>query len=127
MMGGPPRFRYGSGARSSSRRRDGSRDRDRPGSQLPQDIRANPAGPMERQEWMDALEDVKTRISAVELQQRNYAGRSNSIQSDVAEIANKVTYQEKLITDVTDKAATTEKHLIETCDNIVQKFATLAQ
>ena len=49
------------------------------------------------------------------------------MQSDIAEIASKVTYQEKLITDVTDKATTTEKNLLEACANIVNKFATLEQ
>ena len=49
------------------RSRDGRDGRSGP------DVRSGPAGPQERQEWLDALQDVKERVGTLESIQRNHA------------------------------------------------------
>ena len=61
---------YGSGARNDSvRRRQASREarrqRDRDAAQSGS-VRGTPSGPMESMEWLDALEDVKLRLTSME-------------------------------------------------------------
>ena len=64
---------YGSGAKSSpqQKRYDTSREARRPQTDPP--VRGIPAGPVEQLEWMDALEEVKTRVSTLERLQRTQA------------------------------------------------------
>ena len=68
----------GRSSRGHSSRGDRSRERSDNGSQpvLGTVIRSGPAGPQERQEWMDALADCKERISTLETNNRNLAQRS---------------------------------------------------
>ena len=66
---------HGFGARAQARSLPaGRRPRSREGraSALP-DIRAGPAGEQERQEWLDALQDVKERVTTLENVQRSHA------------------------------------------------------
>ena len=67
---------HGRLSRGHSSRSD--RSRERSGSQpiLGTVIRSGPAGPQERQEWMDALADCKKRITTLEASNRNLAQRS---------------------------------------------------
>ena len=62
----------GSGARLGSQRRryDTSRDRRR-GRPEETPTRGVPSGPVEQTEWLDALEDMKTRLTTVERLQRS--------------------------------------------------------
>ena len=64
--------RHGSPDRRSEPRRPRSRD-PRTSSQNEATLRSGPAGPMERQEWVDALANVQERITTVERSQRNLA------------------------------------------------------
>ena len=64
---------HGFGARAAARSLPaGRKARSRDGRDLP-DIRSGPAGVQERTEWLDALQDVKERISTVETTQRSHA------------------------------------------------------
>ena len=64
-------IRHGSDERGNNprlhSRRFSSRDRnDMRGSNLPAVERAMPVGPVERQDWLEALKDVESRISTLE-------------------------------------------------------------
>ena len=65
------------GRSTRSVRSDRSRDRSErsQSEQLPQ-MRSGPAGPQERMEWLDALQDCKTRIQQLEANNRSLAQKA---------------------------------------------------
>ena len=83
----PPDF-YGSGARSSSRRRrDASREARRQ-NQAQTDsppVRGTPPGPVERTEWTDALDDLKLRVHTLERLQRDQAAHIAANKDEVSQ------------------------------------------
>ena len=64
------------GRSSRSGRSDRSRERDSGEPVLGTVIRSGPAGPQERMEWLDALQDCQTRIQTLEANNRSLAQKA---------------------------------------------------
>ena len=86
--------RHGSDERSSGshRRQNRSRERTiggRTQSQPTLELRTGPAGVQERQEWMEALADVKERVTTLERNDRTKAGKIFRLESAYTEVAER--------------------------------------
>ena len=92
-MGMTGRAQHGHAERGRSTR-NRSRDRHGPRQYLPPQVdKTQPAGPMERSEWTDALADLSARISTIERTQSNHAqaiARMDTRASDHKAMSTKV-------------------------------------
>ena len=122
--------RHGSDERSSGSHRRQNRSRERTAgrtqSQPTLELRTGPAGVQERQEWMEALADVKERVTTLERNDRAKAGNIFRIESAVTEIADKVLSMDKdivaykaYLTGIIFENSNSIRHV---CDNLEAKI-----
>ena len=123
---------YGSGARlDSQRRRQASREarrqseRDAQAQHAAGNIRSSPSGPMERVEWLDALEDVKLRLTSMERMQRVNAERNATHSELTKNLADQLTAHKAEVDDVKNKMEIVNGKLDNFHTAVCTKYVTL--
>ena len=123
-----------SGRRSASARSERSRSQDEEGEGP---IRAVPAGPQERLDWLEAMSLTKNAVDTVERQSRKHAQDMAATEARVQElnerlvklenlgIEPRMNHMEERISEVSQKGDLTATHLLEACSNIWKKFVTV--
>ena len=131
----PGRSRHGSGARfgvhqpgSPVRERDDRpNSRTRPVSPAQASYRARPAGQQEELDWAQALDRVANTISTTERAVRNQAHGIAALEAKVVELYSKLDVVTNVVTETTIKANLTERHFLEACVNIQDRYKTKAE
>lgn len=83
-----------------------------------------PEGQQEELDWSQALDQVANTISTHERHLRNHAQTISALTERVDQLTTTVTGLMSTMEKTRQYASTTDRHLVEACSNIMQRFET---
>ena len=88
-------------------------------------VRGTPSGPVERMEWLDALEELKLRVKTLERFQRDQAGHIAESSSNMDRMAGKLLETQTVVETDAGKLAEVDRKLGSAANVIESQYVTL--